>query len=478
MNQSSTAQRRALDRTHEQIPKRVYFIALLAGLSGLLYGYDSGAISGALPPMIEQFGLDDGSVGVITSMLLFGSLPAIVMASIASMRFDRRHLLLVAGVIFVVGSIGCFVATSAGQVAGWRFFLGLGVGIANMFGLIYLSELAPTRIRGMLSGLYQLAVNIGILLAYTVGDLLHDAGLWHWVLGLGAVPAAVFFIGMLIAPPSPRWLLTRGRRDKALKVLEPLRGTPEIADLEVREMQEMLNSDRGGIKELITHARKPVLLLLGLTFFQVFTGINAVVYYAPIIFGKLEGMGDRAGMFANYSVGIALVVSTAISLPLIDKLGRVKMLAWSMIGQTVAMLALWMLPNAGMLTVALVFLYTFSFGFGMGPVFWLLVPELLPLRLRAVGMGVVTFAQYLLNAIFSAMVPPAIASYGSLVFLVFGLLSLVSLIYVIKAIPETSGRSLENIENYWKTGSFEILPGAAAADDASAHIETRPERKD
>ena len=457
MSQTSTSPQKTLDRAHEKIPPRVYLIALLAGLSGLLYGYDSGAISAALPPMIEDFGLSEGSVGAITSMLLFGSLPAIVVASVAALRFDRRHLLLVAGVIFVVGSIGCGLATSAGLVGAWRFFLGLGVGIANMFGLIYLSELAPTRIRGMLSGLYQLAVNCGILSAYVVGGALAPSGAWEWILALGAVPAVVFFIGMYIAPPSPRWLLTRGRENKALKVLRPLRGTPQIAELEVREMKEMLNTTRGGVKDLVSHARKPVLLLLGLTFFQVFTGINAVIYYAPIIFGKLEGLGSNAGLIANYSVGIALVVSTAVALPMIDRVGRVTMLAWSMAGQTLSMVALWVLPESGWITVVLVFLYTFSFGFGMGPVFWLLVPELLPLRLRAVGMGVVTFAQYLMNAIFSSMVPPAIASYGSVVFLVFGVLSLAAFFYVLRLVPETSGQSLENIENYWKTGSFEIF---------------------
>ncbi|WP_443094737.1 sugar porter family MFS transporter [Rothia koreensis] len=457
MSQTSTSPQKTLDRAHEKIPPRVYLIALLAGLSGLLYGYDSGAISAALPPMIEDFGLSEGSVGAITSMLLFGSLPAIVVASVAALRFDRRHLLLVAGVIFVVGSIGCGLATSAGLVGAWRFFLGLGVGIANMFGLIYLSELAPTRIRGMLSGLYQLAVNCGILSAYVVGGTLAPSGAWEWILALGAVPAVVFFIGMYIAPPSPRWLLTRGRENKALKVLRTLRGTPQIAELEVREMKEMLNTTRGGVKDLVSHARKPVLLLLGLTFFQVFTGINAVIYYAPIIFGKLEGLGSNSGLIANYSVGIALVVSTAVALPMIDRVGRVTMLAWSMAGQTLSMVALWVLPESGWITVVLVFLYTFSFGFGMGPVFWLLVPELLPLRLRAVGMGVVTFAQYLMNAIFSSMVPPAIASYGSVVFLVFGVLSLAAFFYVLRLVPETSGQSLENIENYWKTGSFEIF---------------------
>lgn len=447
---------RGVDRAHERILPRVYLIAVLAGFSGLLYGYDSGAISGALPPMIAQFGISDATVGLITSMLLFGALPAIVVASLAALRFDRRHLLIAAGVIFIVGSVGCWLAGSAMAVAGWRLFLGLGVGIANMFGLIYLSELSPTRVRGLLSGLYQLAVNCGILAAYIVGDALQASGAWELILGLGAVPAVVFLVGMIIAPPSPRWLLTRGRDEQAFAVLSSLRGTDQIARTEVEEIRATLAADSGGLSELVTTARRPVVLLLGLTFFQVFTGINAVVYYAPIIFGNMPGLGDRAGMYANYGVGIALVASTAIALPLIDRLGRVRMLAISMALQTVAMAALWLFPSAGWLTVGLVFLYTFAFGFGMGPVFWLLVPELLPLRLRAVGMGVITFAQYLMNAIFAAFVPSAMATFGaSSVFLVFGILSLAALVYVVKLIPETTGHSLEAIEKYWRTGSFD-----------------------
>src|SRR5699024_4293271 len=260
----------------------------------------------------------------------------------------------------------------------------------------------------------------------------------------------IFLIGMVLAPASPRWLITRGRDDDARKVLSSLRGTEEIARMEFNDIKASLAQQEGGIGMVMRSARRPMVVLLILTFFQVFTGINAVVYYAPIIFAE-SGMGANAGAYANYGVGIALVASTAIALPIIDKLGRVKLLAISMIGQTIAMIGLWLLPDAGWISIFAIFVYTFAFGIGMGPVFWLLVPEVLPLSIRAIGTGIITFAQYLFNAIFSWAFPVALDAIGSIVFFIFALLSAAALWFVLARVPETSNKSLEEIEAYWRT---------------------------
>ncbi|CAM03210.1 bicyclomycin resistance protein TcaB [Saccharopolyspora erythraea NRRL 2338] len=443
--------------TGERLPAFVYVVAVLGGMSGILYGYDVGSMSGALPLISEDFGLGAGGQGLVTSMLLFGALPAIVGATIAARRFDRRHLLIVCGASFVLGSVGCALAPSAAVLMVFRFVLGLACGIANQFGLIYLSELAPKRIRGLLTGTYQLAVNIGILLAYVIGSVFAGSGLWQWILGLGTVPALVFLAGMVISPASPRWLLARGRRDEAVRVLERVRPGRRQAEREADEIERSLRQQTAGFAELFGAYRPAIALTLVLTFFQVFTGINSVVYYAPIIFADVTGGSSSAGTIANYGVGIALVVSTAIALPLIERLGRVPLLATSLAAQVPPTVLLAFFPDHTWLAIGCVFLYTFAFGIGLGPVFWLLCPEVLPLRVRALGMGVITFTQYLLNAASSLVFPSVLEVVGTWVFLVFAGLSAVASWYVRTRVPETGGRSLEEIEDHWRTRE---APGA------------------
>ncbi|MBC9721465.1 MAG: sugar porter family MFS transporter [Lactobacillus sp.] len=438
----------SLEVQKPQTASIVYVFAILGGFAGLLYGYDSGAISLALPSITTAFGLNAVEKGLIVSFLLFGALPSIVVFTGLEKKIERRNVLILGGAIFIIGSIWCAFAPNTVTLMIGRFVLGIAAGIANMYGLIYLSELAPKHIRGLMSSLYQLSVNVGILVAYAVGAHNLPTNDWRWTLGLGVVPSAIFMIGMMVSPQSPRWLIRDGQIEKARKVLNKVRVSEDEVENEIRDINNSLGTQEAGLTELF-HTFRPVLILLFvLTFFQVFTGINAAVYYAPEIFHNL-GLA-HASIIANFGVGTALVISTLASLPFIDRLGRKKLLMISLGGQVLPAIALCIWADNAVIAVAAIFLYVFMFGFGLGPVFWSYVPEILPLKARALGMGVITFTQYLLNAIFSLVFPVILEKIGINIFYFFAALSLFAVWYIKRYVLETKGKSLEDIEEYWQ----------------------------
>ncbi|MFC6322675.1 sugar porter family MFS transporter [Companilactobacillus baiquanensis] len=426
----------------------VYVFAILGGFAGLLYGYDSGAISLALPSITSAFGLNAAEKGLVVSFLLFGALPSIVVFTALEKKIERRNVLIVGGIVFIIGSIMSAMAGSTAFLMFARLVLGVAAGIANMYGLIYLSELAPKNIRGLMSSLYQLSVNIGILGAYGVGAYNLENNAWRWTLGLGVVPAVIFTVGMMCSPQSPRWLIRDGQVDKARKVLKKVRVTNEEVEGEIVDIQNSLKTKEAGLGELFGKFRPVLTLLFVLTAFQVFTGINAAVYYAPEIFHNL-GLA-HASIIADFGVGAALVISTLVSLPFIDRLGRKKLLEISLGGQVLPAIAMCIWSDNATIAVISIFLYVFMFGFGLGPVFWSYVPEILPLKARALGMGVITFTQYLFNALFSLVFPIILEAIGINIFYFFAALSLFAVWYIHKYVLETKGKSLEEIESYWE----------------------------
>ena len=427
----------------------VYLFAILGGFAGLLYGYDSGAVSLALPSITTAVGLNSAEKGLVVSFLLFGALPSIVVFTAMEKKIERRNVLILGGFIFIGGSIFSALSADTMMLMVARFILGVAAGIANMYGLIYLSELAPAHIRGLMSSLYQLSVNIGILMAYAVGAYNLPADNWRWTLGLGAIPAAVFAVGMILSPQSPRWLIRDNQVEKARRVLKRVRITDDEIESEITDIQDSLKSQEAGLRELFGTFRPVMILLFVLTFFQVFTGINAAVYYAPEIFHNL-GMAN-ASILADFAVGGALVVSTFLSLPFIDRLGRKKLLEISLGGQVPPAIALCIWSDNATIAIVAIFVYVFAFGFGLGPVFWSYVPEILPLKARALGMGVITFTQYLFNGILSLIFPMLLEALGINVFYIFAALSALAVFYIHKNVLETKGRTLEDIELYWET---------------------------
>ena len=296
-----------------------------------------------------------------------------------------------------------------------------------------------------------MSVNVVILVAYAIGAYNTPTNDWRWTLGLGAIPAAIFAVGMMCSPQSPRWLIRDNQIEKARKVLQKVRVTNDEVEKEIAGVQESLKTQDAGLHELF-HSYRPVLtLLFVLTVFQVFTGINAAVYYAPEIFTNL-GLA-HASIIADFGVGGALVISTLVSLPFIDRLGRKKLLEISLGGQVLPAICLCIWSNDATIAIIMIFLYVFMFGFGLGPVFWSYVPEILPLKARALGMGVITFTQWLLNAIFSLIFPIVLSWIGINIFYFFAALSAFAVWYIHKYVLETKGKSLEEIESYWEEKS-------------------------
>lgn len=430
----------------------VYLFAILGGFAGLLYGYDSGAISLALPSITPDFGLNATEKGLVVSFLLLGALPSIVVFTALEKKIERRNVLIFAGIVFIIGSIGSAISSDMYWLMFWRFILGIAAGIANMYGLIYLSELAPAHIRGLMSSLYQLSVNIGILAAYAVGAYNVPTNNWRWTLGLGVIPALIFAIGMICSPQSPRWLIRDGKQERARRVLNKVRVEQEEIESEISDIENSLKQQEAGFKELFGTYRPVLTLLFMLTVFQVFTGINAAVYYAPEIFHNL-GL-PNASIIADFGVGLALVVSTFISLPFIDRLGRKTLLMISLGGQVLPAIGLCIFSTNATIAVICIFLYVFMFGIGLGPVFWSYVPEVLPLKARALGMGIITFSQYLLNFIFSLIFPIVLQAIGINIFYIFAALSFIAVLYISKYVLETKGKSLESIETFWEERSI------------------------
>lgn len=430
-----------------KIPKIVFVFSVLGGLAGLLYGYDSGAISMALPAITKQFSLNATWQGLVVSFMLLGALPAIITATIIEKKVERRNLLIIGGLIFTIGSIGCALSPNINILIFFRFCLGLAAGIANMYSLIYLVEIAPPSIRGFTVSLYQLCVNIGILASYGIGAHFD----WRWSLGLGIVPSLIFVIGMICIPASPRWLIRDGQVEKARKILSVLRSSKNEVDNEIKDVQESLKMQDAGLKELFGAYRPALIIVFVLAIFQVFTGINAVVYYAPEVFQGLHM--HNSAQIANYVVGFALVSGTFISIFLVDKLGRRVLLMTSFFVQAMPLAIIALFPTNIMLSVVCVFIYAFAFSIGLGPVFWLYVPEVFPLRARALGVGIITFSQYLLNFVFSATFPNILKAIHFNIFYVFAALSLVAVAFTYYAVPETKGKTLEQIESYWRDKS-------------------------
>ncbi len=437
----------------------VYIVAAVAACAGLLFGYDTGAISGAILFVRPEFGLSPALVGIVTSVALAGATAGSLAGGWLADRFGRRHVIIVTALLFAGGSVLSAFAASVGWLIGSRVLIGIATGVASFVAPMYLSEIAPPRVRGSLVALNQLAVTIGILASYVIDYALSAGGNWRWMFGVGAIPALVLFAGMLIVPNTPRWLLLRGRDQEAAQALGRIRAKQEIAP-EVAAMKAALPSASTHWSDLLsTQLRMPMLVGIGLAVLQQVTGINTVIYYAPIIF-QFAGIGSASSsIFASLSVGVVNVVMTIVAVVLLDRAGRRPLL---LVGETGMVLSLAALAAGfalhgsaavGWITAASLVAYVGSFAIGLGPVFWLLISEIYPLRIRGLAMSVATVANWVSNLVVTLTFPDLVALIGaSATFVLYAAVGVASLVFTWRLVPETRGKTLEQIERHWRSG--------------------------
>jgi sugar porter (SP) family MFS transporter len=445
-------------RTSQTDPRRVRrhvaVSAAITALGGLLFGYDTGVVSGALLFIKKDFGgLSSFQQELVTSLLLVGAVIGALAAGRVSDWIGRRFTVLITAAVFIVGVLLAAFTPTYPTLLVARIIIGLAVGSASMVVPLYIGEIVPPRVRGGLVSLNQLAITVGILSSYLIDYGLSGTGNWRLMFGLAAIPAAALFLGMLFQQESPHWLIRQGREDEARAVLRRVRYDSDI-EAEIGEVRE-LSQREGGLRDLVSPKVRPLLMVgVMLAVFQQITGINTVIYYAPTLL-QGAGFGNSGALLANVVNGAVNVGMTIVAIWLLDRVGRRPLLLSGTAGMAVGMAitALSFLGGehltGGLAIVAVLglLIYTGSFAIGLGPVFWLLIAEIYPLRIRGAAMSVASMANWAANFVVTVSFLTLLGAIGGVgAFFLFGFLTLVALAYFWRRVPETKGRSLQEIE--------------------------------
>ncbi len=448
---------RAQESSHGR--RNVIVTAIVAALGGLLFGYDTGIVASAILFIRNDFHLGDFGQGAVVSAVTLGAIIGAPIAGTLADRYGRRRMILFASVIFIAGSIGCAVSPDATVLVVFRVLLGIAVGLASATCPVYIAEVAPVEVRGQLVTLFQLAVTVGILVAYLVGLIFEPSEGWREMLGLGAIPAIALGAGMLYMPRSPRWLVMIGERGEARATLRGLRGADEDAvDAELAEIEATLQQDQGTYRDLLTPVMRAALLVgVGLAVLQQITGINTVIYYAPTIV-EFAGIDSSASaILASIGVGIVNVGATILAIRLLRSFGRRQLLLTGVAGMVLSLVSLgiaFTLPSdssvIGPMAVISLMAYVGSFAISLGAIFWLLNAEIYPLRVRAKAAGIGTMSNWTFNFIVSLTFLPLIAAAGrSATFFIYAGIGVFTWLFCLFLVPETKDVPLEDIEAEW-----------------------------
>ncbi|HAQ17945.1 MAG TPA: arabinose-proton symporter [Prolixibacteraceae bacterium] len=431
----------------------VILISVVAALGGLLFGFDTAVISGTINFIQPYFGLSEVGLGWTVSSLLFGCIAGVFIAGKAGDHYGRKKVLMLAALLFFISAVGSASAHSLYLFLIARILGGIAVGVASILSPMYIAELAPAKYRGTLVSLNQLAIVMGILVAFFSNYLLVGTGEnnWRWMLLVMAAPAVLLFFSLFLVPESPRWLVARNRNDEALNVLIKTSGM-EMAKSELNEIQETLkNQEESTFTDLLAPKIRPLLFTgIILAIFQQITGINTIMYYAPKIFANV-GQSNDSALLQTILIGGTNLVFTLVAMVLIDRFGRKLLIV---VGSTGMMLMLAGLSalyftnhTSGVLVLVFILGYIAFFAASLGPALWVVAAELFPNRLRSKGMSIAIVSLWIACTIVTIVFPIMLEKLsGGITFLIFALICMANLAYVLKYVPETKGKTLEELE--------------------------------
>jgi MFS transporter, SP family, arabinose:H+ symporter len=431
----------------------VVLISIVAAFGGLLFGFDTAVISGTINFIQPYFGLSEVGLGWTVSSLLFGCIIGVSIAGKSGDHYGRKKVLMFAAALFFISALGSALSHRLLYFVASRIIGGIGVGVASILSPMYIAEISPAKYRGRLVSLNQLAVVLGILVAFFSNYLLVDSGEnnWRWMLVVMAAPALLLFFSLFFVPESPRWLVGRGQSDVALKVLIQTTGK-ELAVTELKEIDETLKTrEEASYSDLLVPKMKPILMLgIMLAIFQQITGINTIMYYAPKIFAQV-GQSNSNALLQTIAIGGTNLLFTIVAMLFIDRFGRKFILLMGSLGMTIMLSGLSLLyfihQTSGILVLVFILGYIAFFAVSLGPAVWVVISEIFPNRLRSKGMSVAIVILWISCTIVTIIFPVMLKVFnGGTTFLIFALICLINLIYVWCSVPETKGKSLEELE--------------------------------
>jgi SP family xylose:H+ symportor-like MFS transporter len=446
----------------------ILFIAFSAALGGLLFGYDTAVISGAIGNLTEYFQLTPIETGWAISSALVGCLVGAFFSDYLSDKFGRKVTMLITAVLFILNSVGTALPISFSMFVLFRIVGGVGVGIASMVVPMYIAEIAPPKRRGALVGNYQLAIVIGIVVVYFVNyfiALQGDANWnlntgWRWMFGSELIPSLLFLFFIFLIPESPRWLFQKGETNKAVAVLQKLNSEDEVVRVQSEIENSLHQENINQWKHLGNPIYKKALFVgIGLSVLQQLTGINAILYYAPEIFKSL-GSSTDVSLLETSILGVVNLIFTVLAIKLVDKMGRKPLLYIGSIGMTIALAAVGLFiyyDALGNWVLPFLLLFMAAFSISWGPIVWVLLSEIFPNNIRSLALAISVFIQWVANFVVTQVFPSLVENKwlndhfnGAFPFYLFSGICLFSLLFVWKKVPETKNKSLEQMDTLWE----------------------------